>query len=1105
MNPTSLFRLAIFAVTAASVTAAEPIKHGTGEAPAGASAAAANAVKSFKYDAGLKVELFAAEPMLANPVAFSQDEKGRWYIAESYRQEKGIEDNRGHMDWLADDIAARTTDDRLAMMHKFYLDPKKFAEKFTQFEDRIVRLEDTNGDGIADKQTIYADGFRDPLDGTGAGIIARGNEVWWTCIPNLWRFRDADGDGKAEVKEKLLSGFGVKFAFRGHDMHGLRFGPDGKLYFSIGDRAINVKTKEGTQVAETETGSIMRCNADGSGFEVFATGVRNPQELAFDEFGNLFTGDNNSDSGDKARFVNLVEGGDCGWRMTFQYMADRGPWNREKLWDEKEALKAKYLIPPIANISNGPSGLTYNPGTAMGEKYRGRFFLSDFRGGASASVVHQIGLDPAGAWFKVKESREFLKGVLTTDVEFGNDGSMYVLDWVESWGGVGKGRIYKFTDPSSNTGLQAETQMLISEGMTQRNEGDLAKLLGHADQRVRQAAQFALADKGPAAAPVFIRVLNDLKAPQLARIHAVWGLGQIAEKQPDAAPPLIAFLADGDAEVRAQVAHVLGDRKVAGAAEKLVAMLKDPAARPRFFAAIGLGKLAHKPAVEPLLQMLAENNDKDPILRHGAVMGLKTCATAQQLAAKAGDRSVAVRIGALLALRRQQSPEIAVFLKDADEGVVLETARAIHDVPIEAALPALATLTTSKSIKNPRILERMVNANYRLGKADNARALAAFAADSSAPEVSRKDALDALANWGGPSAQDRVLNLWRPIPNRPPTDAVAAIGSALPALLKDGPGGIQEMAAKLANTLSINAAGEPLATLVSNEKASAPARIAALQALVKFKDSRLAAAAKSAFAAKDAKLRSEGLQALAGGEPAASVQMIGEAIKSGSVVEKQGALAALAQIHRPESNALLSSLLDQLIARQAPPEIQLDIYEAAKKSGAPEVKDRLAKYKASLPPGDLLAPFKIALAGGDVERGRKLFREKQEVQCFRCHKCEIGDSVVGPDLTHIAAGKDRNYLLESIVLPNKMIAQGFNIVSLTLKDGTAAVGRVLSEDAAGLKLETLDATGKPQAVNVPLANVKERTNAPSPMPENTRDFLSKTELRDLVEYLSTRK
>ena len=280
------------------------------------------------------------------------------------------------------------------MMHKFYPDAAKFEEKFAKYEDRIRRLEDTTGSGFANHATVFADGFHDPLDGTGAGLIARGNELWLACIPNLWHFRDTKDTGTADVKEKLLTGFGIKFALRGHDMHGLRFGPDGKLYFSIGDRALHVKTKEGKDIAQLDSGSIMRCNPDGTDFEIFTTGVRNPQELAFNERGDLFTCDNNSDAGDKCRFTYLVEGGDCGWRMAFQYLPDRGPWMREKAWDEKLAPSFRYIVPCIANIGNGPSGITYNPGTGLSPKYYGKFYLSDFRGGANASVVHEITASP---------------------------------------------------------------------------------------------------------------------------------------------------------------------------------------------------------------------------------------------------------------------------------------------------------------------------------------------------------------------------------------------------------------------------------------------------------------------------------------------------------------------------------------------------------------------------------------------------------------------------------------------------------------------------------------------------------------------------------------
>ena len=1083
-----------------AVLAADAIVHGDGTITAEPAKDAVNALKTIKADAGMKIELFASEPLLKNPVAFTQDEQGRWFIAESYRQEKGIEDNRGHGAWLDDDIASQTIEDRLAMIHKFYPDAAKFAEKFAKEEDRIVRLEDTKGAGVADKATVFADGFRDPLDGTGAGLIARGREVWWTCIPNLWRFEDKDGDGRADVKDKMLTGFGVKFALRGHDMHGLRFGPDGKLYFSIGDRSINVTSKEGKKFPFTESGSIMRCNPDGTAFEIYATGVRNPQELAFNELGDLFTGDNNSDAGDAARFTQLVEGGDCGWRMSYQYLNDRGPWMRERPWDEKIAPSVKYIIPCIANISAGPSGLTCNPGTGLSAKYNGHFFLSDFRGGASASVVHDIELEPRGAWYGKKQAHDFVKGILTTDVEFGVDGGLYVLDWVESWGGVGKGRIYKITDTGADISLQRETQKLIADGMAKRSVDELAGLLAHPDQRVRQAAQFELAAKGPAAAPALAKAAQS-GPNRLARLHAIWGLGQVAEKNANAAGPLLPLLADQDSEVRAQAAKVIGDRKLAAAGDQLIAQLKDANARARYHAALALGKIGHAPAVDPLCAMLAENNDQDPILRHGGVMGLAGCAKPEQLAAKAGDGNVAVRIGAVVALRRQQSPLIAVFLKDADEGVVLEAARAINDAPINDAMPALGAALANKALKNPRILERAVNANYRLGTADHARALAAFAAESTAPEPARKDALDALGDWANPDAKDRILNLWRPIPQRGNGDAIAAISAAMPGLLA-GPGGLAEAAAQVAAKLGIKPAGEPLALLAMNDKAGPAARIAALKALDSLKDARLSQAAQAALKSADAKLRSEALQSLAGADPTAAAKMIGDTIEHGALPERQGGILALTQMNTPAAKAQLTALMEKLIAGQCAAEIQLDVYEAAKKAG---LNDLVAKWKSSLPANDDLANFKLSLVGGDAERGRKIFREKAETSCLRCHKCEIGDSPVGPELTHIAAQKDRLYLLESIIYPNRKIAEGFQTVSVELKDKNFVVGRLVGEDAQNIRLETMDEKAQVKPVTVPVANIAQRFSAPSPMPENLRDMLSRAELRDVVEYLATRK
>ncbi len=183
---------------------------------------------------------------------------------------------------------------------------------YTNRSERVQRIEDRNGTGKAYHATTFAENFNTPLDGIGAGVLARDGKVWYANIPNLWLLQDTNNDGIADTRASLHYGFGVRVGFLGHDLHGLHFGPDGKIYFSIGDRGSNIKVADGRMVGEPDMGCVFRCNPDGSELEVFAYGLRNPQDLVFDQYGNLFTGDNNSDSGDQARWVYLVEGSDNG-------------------------------------------------------------------------------------------------------------------------------------------------------------------------------------------------------------------------------------------------------------------------------------------------------------------------------------------------------------------------------------------------------------------------------------------------------------------------------------------------------------------------------------------------------------------------------------------------------------------------------------------------------------------------------------------------------------------------------------------------------------------------------------------------------------------------
>ena len=118
----------------------------------------------------------------------------------------------------------------------------------------------------------------------------------------------------------MAEGFGVRVSLSGHDLNGFTLGPDGRIYGTMGDRGFSLVTKEGVAYDYPNQGAVFRFEPDGSGFEIFHTGLRNPKEIAFDALGNAFTVDNNSDQGDAARVVYLVEGGDSGWEMEHQAM-----------------------------------------------------------------------------------------------------------------------------------------------------------------------------------------------------------------------------------------------------------------------------------------------------------------------------------------------------------------------------------------------------------------------------------------------------------------------------------------------------------------------------------------------------------------------------------------------------------------------------------------------------------------------------------------------------------------------------------------------------------------------------------------------------------------
>src|SRR5262249_31335878 len=157
--------------------------------------------------------------------------------------------------------------------------------------------------------------------------------------------------------------------------------------------------------------------------------------------------------------------------------------------------------------------------------------------------------------------------------------------------------------------LVKETQQLLAEGMAHRPLAELGQLLAHPDMRVRQEAQFALAEKGATAHAILVDTLRT-SSHQMARLHAIWGLGQQGRHTRAALESLTPLLNDSDMEVRVQAAKVLGETRYAAAGDQLLTLLRDNNPRVRFFAAFALGRLAKAEALVPILQMLRDNADQ---------------------------------------------------------------------------------------------------------------------------------------------------------------------------------------------------------------------------------------------------------------------------------------------------------------------------------------------------------------------------------------------------------------------------------------------------------------------------------------------------------------
>jgi quinoprotein glucose dehydrogenase len=222
--------------------------------------------------------------------------------------------------------------------------------------------------------------------------------------------------------------------------------------------------------------------------------------------------------------------------------------------------------------------------------------------------------------------------------------------------------------------------------------------------------------------------------------------------------------------------------------------------------------------------------------------------------------------------------------------------------------------------------------------------------------------------------------------------------------------------------------------------------------------------------------------------------------REGTLRERQNVLRILGELATKDSDSLIIKALDQLATGRLAPEVELDLREAAEKRSAdPAVARALARVAPKS--DDLVAAYLSCLQGGDADRGARVFRTNTAVECLRCHKIQTKGGEVGPELTGIGSKRDRKYLLEAIVAPNRAIAEGFESVVVARVDGTILTGVFRGEDETHLRLVTSE--GK--LIVVPKSEIEERRRGPSAMPEDLYKKLSKSEIRDVVEFLSSQR
>lgn len=987
---------------------------------------------------GFTVELVAGPDLVDYPMFGTVDETGRLFLFESIGN-----------------VYEKTQD---------ALDSPQF---------RIKLLEDQNGDGVYDKSTIYADQVGFPQ----GGVFYKGS-LYATSAPDLLKFTDTDGDGVADKREVLLSGWVLNV--NANSLVGPFMGPDGWLYLTSATMGFDVTTQEGERL-QGRTSRIWRVQPDGSELEwIAAGGMNNPIELTFTEAAEPI--------GTETYFTEPK----AGQRDALVYWTEGGVYPKPN-WriDQDSLVHTGELMPVVTKYSRvAPSGIGRYRSTTLGEDFEHNLFSAQFN--THRVLRHQVFRE--GASFRTEDAVFFWsdnEDFHPTDVLEDADGSLLVVEtggWFilgcplsqvskpELEGGIYRVRRQGAEPVEDPYGNQIRWASLAPAAA--------AEYLSDPRPFVRDRAVQALVDHKSAAVEVLKKTLQTSKAEDV-RTKAVFALYRIGTAEAQSA--VRSALDDTHPQVRIAAARSVGLSKDKQAVGKLMELLsqQDPAGRRQ--SATALGQIGDPQAV-PALLAAAEGTD-DRFIEHALIYALVSLNQPGPVQEGLAHASPDVQETAMIALDQMpgaplQAPQLIPFLTSQDEKLQ-RASRWIASHHPEWSGDMMAFLQS-------RFQQGALPPEERTLLGDM---LVSFCGDLQMQQF--------MATQMAGASEERTLFLLDAMAacnvEEMPSTWVKQIGQQLTAPSPP----VQARAVELVRLRNITSLTKQLRQLADNSSTAVPLRLEALGALL----------------AETPKLTNRQFdflyQQLQPENQAPIRQQAATVLAQGKLSEAQ--LLKIATAYLPTTDAFMLPRLLPIFQGAQNPQIGQALASTLMKSPSLDgfseetMQTMFAAYPADIKPqaDQLIAKLHEAKAGrlerlqamedriseGDIERGRTLYFGK--AVCGTCHSLGSEGGHLGPDLTSIQRDRSAHDLLEAIVYPSVSFVREYETYRIKTKTDEYT-GIIQQQTPEAIVLVT-----SPQAsVRIPRQEIVSTTMAEvSMMPQGLDQLLTPAEMADLMAFL----